>query len=1481
MADRGLLGGLCPLCLLELAETAAEDGARVAVPLPSLDSPRLETPLRAGRILGRRYRLLGTLGRGGAAAVWLAFDLKLQVNVALKVLHPEVQNEEPPLHLLRQEVRSARQVVSPHVCRVFDLVEEEGHEMVSMEYVEGATLADLLAERGPLGLPEAGEIAAQLLAGLEAIHQAGLVHRDFKPENIMITPAGRTVVMDFGLTRSLLAWETSTIAGTPHYMAPEQAEGKPCDARADVFAAGMVLAEMVSPEGAESREAWHRLLQNLRADPPRVPEGPWRPVLLRALARSPGKRFSSAGALARALEKVSLQAARTGERCPYPGLDPFTERDSGHFFGRELEVEALLGRLRRPCLRAVIGPSGAGKSSFLRAGVLPALPPGWTAAVCTPGDRPLSSLAQALAAVTDRDSGTAGPWCFEDSAKALAALKRWRDGHEHALLIVDQFEELFTLNPEDVQARFAEILWLGVLEADIHVLLSLRDDFLFRCQSFEALRPALTELFPLAPLEGQALRRALVQPALAAGYRFDDDRLADDMLEDVAHERGALPLLAFAAARLWESRDREAGLLTRAAYSAIGGVGGALARHGEATLDAIGPARTPIAREIFRNLMTAVGTRAVRNREELLSVFTEPQVAEEVLRRLIDARLLTVFDVGPSEADPAGGQRIEIIHESLLTAWPRLVHWRTQDAEGAQFREQLRKAAHLWDERARPNGLLWTGTSFKEFQVWRNRYPGRLSATEEDFARAMAAHAGRSRRRRRLALASAFVVLVGIVVVVGELWISSRVAERHARLEARRAAAQQLFAIGQVEMRENPSAALAYATASLERDDNRAVREFALQALWHGPTALMPAERTERAEWHLGFSPDGQWLAAGFKPGGVWQQLWPRDGGPYRPLEAGPWLGFTPDSRYLVSTSPTEMRIYRLPDLDEIRHVDDTYAWGFVRGDQLITGSRNKRTKDGWDLGDVRTWSLPQGPPQALGRRVIPGIDRFIGIDPSGRSFLFGAGGDLYEAPVAPGGRNNLRLIGHGDDPIVNFPLVPDDIRVFTWHASGAARVWSRATGASRILPSPPVLGDWRVGAMTHDGRWLACANGNDQTVFLWDLAGPPVAEPLVLRRGKVTAMLGLALDPSGSWLITRDFLGDAFWPLARNYPYVLRGPNDQLRGSLAFDPHGHWVAAGNRFEKKIWIWPLDMEGGGQLRVLDVGVGVTGVGVSPDGRFLVAPTLKGVRLIPLDGGTPRELPGFQWTVQMAAFDRDGHRVAAGGTVAGEAVIRVWDLDSGAIQVLDTGDRKEYLSVDFLAGGRLLAGGFGGLRLWDLTTGRASLLEEGAATGVASPDGRYVLVVRLQPNVRLPVGTAFVHDLQTGRRWDLPAHGNEVAFAAWHPSGALVVTGSRDGVVRVGPVTGEEPHLLMGHEGSVWGVNVDPTGRWIASVGEDRSVRLWPMPEGTPFHTLPYAELLERLRSLTTYRVVEDGTAPTGYRLTNTPFQGWAGQPPGW
>jgi len=200
-----------------------------------------------GTLLGGRYRIVGRLGRGGMGEVFRADDLKLGQPVALKFLPSDVDRDPARLTQLHTEVRMARQVSHPNVCRVYDIDEVDGHTFLSMEYVDGEDLSSLLRRIGRFPEERGLEIARQVCAGLAAAHERGVVHRDFKPANVMIDGTGRARITDFGLAG--VAGETIR-AGTPAYMAPEQLAGAEVTARSDIYALGLVLYELFTGKRA-------------------------------------------------------------------------------------------------------------------------------------------------------------------------------------------------------------------------------------------------------------------------------------------------------------------------------------------------------------------------------------------------------------------------------------------------------------------------------------------------------------------------------------------------------------------------------------------------------------------------------------------------------------------------------------------------------------------------------------------------------------------------------------------------------------------------------------------------------------------------------------------------------------------------------------------------------------------------------------------------------------------------------------------------------------------------------------------------------------------------------------------------------------------------------------------------------------------------------------------------------------------------------
>jgi WD40 repeat protein len=1263
-------------------------------------------------------------------------------------------------------------------------------------------------------------------------------------------------------------------------MAPEQAAGLQVDARADVYSAGVVLAEMVSPEGLGSLDSRRSVWEGIRHEPARVPESPWAPVLKRAVAKEPDQRYRSAHTLTRALEDVTLRVEGAEDLTPYPGLASFTEEDAEYFFGREAEVEAMWAKLERPHLMALIGPSGAGKSSFLRAGLVAAKPPGWAHVICSPENAPLASLRRAVISELEGDTEALRELAVGDEDATVSALSRWRKRHAHALVIVDQFEELFTLNSPEEQERFAALLGRLALEADAHVLLSMRDDFFFHCHRFPALAPLQDGLTMLGPPVGAALRRALVQPAMTCGYRFEDDGLVDEMLAEVEGERGALPMLAFAAARLWEQRDRETGVLLRQAYHDIGGVGGALARHAEGTLEKLGAERLPTVRELFRNLVTAEGTRAVRDVDELLSVFEESQreQAAEVVRSLIDARLLTSYESQVEGEDPQ--RRVEIIHESLLETWPRLVGWRTQDADSARLRDELRQAARTWDEHDRSDDLLWTGSAYREFASWRERYPGGLTDTEEAFGKAMTRHAERRRRRRRTAVAAAFAVLLGVLAVIGGFW-------RRSVTEARRAEAANLFSLAQLQLEDHPSATVAYAIASLERADSVEMRRLALEALWRGPTEFrLPTG----SRFSVEFSPDGHWLlTAETSPREETRLLlWPSDGGPPKVLEPRVTHGegrISPNGDLIAIylEGMQELGLWSLPSGRFLRSLpvggDFNQPFWFSRDGRRLTTSTETLKGDFTEV-TIRSWPLPGGEPKLLAQLEVPAATAgtFFGVDPA-ESLL--AWVDFKRFNLAPLTRPNtgspppVSLVHEHD---VTTAVFDDDGRLLaTSDLSGEIKVWSMRSDppelARTVAAGRPQ--NWCSIRFDRSGTVLGIAGGGGDLV---DLAAPPDAEPLRLKRPGAYGY-GQAFEPNGRWFAIGHPDSVSLWPLARPYPMTIRGP-DRQPSSFQFTPDGNWLASISN-EGTVRVWPLrsGSERGSRILLQAEGAweGAQLLRAAPDGSYLVAGNYSGrVWILPVGGGPSRKLLGFSDIITSVAVDSRSRLVAAGAghDLPQEALVRVWDLESESVRILNAGDGNAVYGLWFTSEGDLWVESGPRLRRWDLDADQPRVVEEFDLSSPESasdflcdvdPDGRQVLL-------RGP-DSLWIQDLDTHEARELRSH-NSPRWCSLHADGEIVVSTDATGAIRVGPATGNEPHLLMGRKGGSVGMSAD--GRWIASRGADDTIVLWPMPDLTkpPLHTLPRAELIAKLESLTNLRVVPDPDSTGGWKVEVGPFPGW-------
>ncbi len=225
-----------------------------------------------GAILAGRYRIVGLLGRGGMGEVYRADDLKLEQTVALKFLPAALETDAVRSERFFNEVRIARQVTHPAVCRVHDVGEAEGSHFLSMEFVDGENLASLIHRIGRLPSDKALAIANQIAAGLGAAHAKGVLHRDLKPANVMLDADGNVRLTDFGLAALAEAIDDSDVrSGTPAYMSPEQFEGREVTVRSDVYALGLVLYELFTGRRAFSGRTMAELARQHQHELPPAP----------------------------------------------------------------------------------------------------------------------------------------------------------------------------------------------------------------------------------------------------------------------------------------------------------------------------------------------------------------------------------------------------------------------------------------------------------------------------------------------------------------------------------------------------------------------------------------------------------------------------------------------------------------------------------------------------------------------------------------------------------------------------------------------------------------------------------------------------------------------------------------------------------------------------------------------------------------------------------------------------------------------------------------------------------------------------------------------------------------------------------------------------------------------------------------------------------------------------------------------------------
>jgi WD40 repeat protein/serine/threonine protein kinase len=1394
------------------------------------------------------YELRKKIGEGGFGQVYLAYQPLLKREVAVKVILERYVNNPEFIRRFEAEAQLISHLEHMHIVPLYDFWREPSGAFLVMRYLRGGSLRDLL-KKGHWPIHDAARVVMQLGSALALAHRNGVIHRDVKPDNILLDEERNVYLVDFGIAKdlqqisdyaaefALAEQQMDGFIGSPNYISPEQIMNKDVGPHTDIYNLGLVIYELVTgkmpfqgfPLSTIVSKHLMESLPHIHEDRPELPEE-INHVILKATEKNPANRYVDAIELAAEFRKAIAMTtpellseldhrtllAFEFERAtalpdvitdglepenPYKGLRAFQESDADDFFGRERLIDKLLHRFREDNLSgqflALIGPSGSGKSSIMKAGLVPKLRQGvvagsdtWFIVEMIPGAYPMEELEAALLRIAINPPASLLQQMNEDERGVARAIKRIlpAEGGE-VLLVIDQFEEIFT-QVEDEQARrhFLSAIAAAVKDTNcrLRVLLTLRADFYDRPLLYPEFGQLISEQsVTVLPLSTEELTRAIVEPAEKNNLLLHHDLIAR-IVADVGEQPGALPLLQYALTELFERRDHRR--LTLQAYQDIGGVTGALARRADELYSAMNETQQAAVRQVFLRLVTLGEGNEDTRRRARLDELLSLQIDDATVQHVLDAYgkyRLLTFDRDPVTRTPT----VEIAHEALIRQWKQFRLWLDENREGLRLQRRLSSATTEWKNANYDASFLATGTRLTQFEDWLRQTEIILADAEREYYEASLKERSRQEVLRQ----------------------EQQVRELQLRQRARNFLYGLIAVMGIATLIGFGLSAFAFNQQTLAEQQREVAEANAASATFAQGEALLQSDNAatqaaiaqinESEARMLAFASGSQLALANNNVDlAILLALRANEGG-----------STTIDSRRVLAEAAYAPGTRWVMDdqTERIEAVD--YS---PDGQTVLAAGRDAMIR----LLDADTGAVIQS---LAGHRDWVWD---VNFDATGtRAVSASSDGTVILWDVATGEILHT-LTGH-DAAVRAAAISADGTKIFSGSEDRTVIVWDATSGD--VVSQSTDIGSVILDVDMSPSGFTALSAQVDGSIIWWNLTSLQPIQILTQEQGGHTdEVWAVQYMPDELGFVSASEDGTLLrWSFETQAPISTYTGHNARVTSLDISADGTRIVSGSE-DNSIILWDTET-----TAVLHRFFGHTflvySVALSPDARHVLSGSWDAtVRLWDTYSGAEiiNDRSSHTSTVTSVAFSPDGLKAA---TASSDESIVVWDMATGQMLHRLAGHTGGTNSVAFNAeGSQLVSGGNDNyVKLWDVASGEVLRQFEGHSDVIRaatfSPD-----------DTQIASGgddnTLIIWDTESGEQIRrLFGHTFHITDVDFSPDGSQIASSGLDNLVLLWDVrTGEVQQQLEGHSDWVFSVEFSPDGATLLSSSADNSLILW-------------------------------------------------------